>query len=1001
MAHLLRGKQAGIANDFSAGLTSDLFALDDLARFGVNSQVSTLAYDPVQSLLAVGTRESKFGPGQIYIYGRSRVQVTLPSHARGASIRTLQFSADKLVCLDSKHNVAVYSLDTKRLLASYSPPGVVTVLCTDPTLDYALLGMQSGDVLAYDLDREVLTPFKISNLWLDMDPRSRVAPVGSLQFHPRDVGTLLIGYAQGAVTYSFKLAKVMKYYSYEIPRGAPGGDGLPSQASAVRKPRLTQAVWHPTGTFIMTGYEDSSIVFWDVNKDGRMLVARTRTDIDVATPGTAPSIAASTGGSVGVKEPIFKLSWCANGQDPDDTGVLIAGGASTQTPTKGLCFLELGRTPVYATSSWDVLTNHFRDPKRQRILPTPPGAEVVDFCLIPRTSPHFAGAHDPIAVLALLSSGELLTLSFPSGMPITPTNQLHPSLTFVTPFMKKIEVASVDRERWLGMTETRAQGPAMLKGGVESPLPVRRSERRSIVQTSHADATIRLWDIGHGDEIENDKVLQADVARAVGRYDNLDIASTSLAGATGELAVGLRSGELVVLRWGHNRNAGREPPTSKPNMPGQLTNVMERTEPSLTEGLIPLTLLDQQNGSVTALKMSDVGFVAGGFEGGGVVVIDLRGPAIIYNASVTDFKRAEKGGSLRRRGSSGVSKPEWATQMEFSVMTLEHEDWSSILLHVGTNLGNVATFKIVPDQSGRYSVQYVGSMHLDSKVTHLFPIHAENGRSAHATPNALASLRTGAKKNGVLIAMTPIGVHVFRPASSKGSHKSFDGYFCDTAGMVRFLDQGYALLTLNGDGSARAYSLPALREIASIPLGNILDVRRFGDARITPSGHIIGFTGPSELALLSIFGTGQPLPRSLDKLFNPEALIPPRPTISAVQWVTGTQYITPSDLDLLIGGPGRPPSKRMVAQAKADEVQRLTAGRAGASSSANAAQQDEGYWAYMQRQVQERTERLGLVGDSMNNLEESSSNWLEDVNKFVGKQKRSAATGLIKARFGL
>lgn len=39
--------------------------------------------------------------------------------------------------------------------------------------------------------------------------------------------------------------------------------------------------------------------------------------------------------------------------------------------------------------------------------------------------------------------------------------------------------------------------------------------------------------------------------------------------------------------------------------------------------------------------------------------------------------------------------------------------------------------------------------------------------------------------------------------------------------------------------------------------------------------------------------------RSKDVVFNPELLIPPRPTISGVQWLTGTQYVTPADLDLL------------------------------------------------------------------------------------------------------
>jgi len=241
---------------------------------------------------------------------------------------------------------------------------------------------------------------------------------------------------------------------------------------------------------------------------------------------------------------------------------------------------------------------------------------------------------------------------------------------------------------------------------------------------------------------------------------------------------------------------------------------------------------------------------------------------------------------------------------------------------------------------------------------------------------------------------------VFKPATTKGAHKSFDSFFCDCGGIVKYQDQGHALLCLFGDGSARVYSIPSLREIASIKPSEILDVRRFDAAVIAPTGHILGFTGPSELALLSIWGTGEPLNMrsGQDKLFNPEALIPPRPTISTVQWVTGTQYITPADMDVLIGGPSRPPSKRMIAQARAEGQQRRQTGRdaSGPASSAAAAdpgQADEGYWAYMQRQIQERTEKLGIMGDTMNNLEESSSNWADDVSKFVSRQKRNAAGG--------
>ncbi|KAF2481501.1 snare-dependent exocytosis protein [Neohortaea acidophila] len=1001
MAHLLRGKQSGIQHDLSAGLDGSLFKIDDIARYGINSQTSALAYDPVQSLLAIGTKSSQFGPGQIYVFGRNRIQVVLQLPVTGASVKELQFCADKLIALDTKHDVSIFSLELKRLITSYSPPGVVTALCTDPMLDYAFLGMQTGEVLAYDLDREHAAPFRIPLLWQEMDPRARVSPIVSLQLHPRDVGQLLIGYTHGAAIYSFKANKSLRCFLYEVPRGAPGGDGDPAAAHTVRRPRLVQAVWHPTGTFIMTGHEDSSIVFWDTVKDGRMLMARTLTDTNVATPGANTSSA--MGGSMAVKEPLFKMAWCAN-KDPEDTAILIAGGSSTQSPQKGLCLLEMGRTPVYQTSRWEDLATYLENPKRQRILPTPPGAEVIGFCLIPRETPHFNNAHDPIALIALMASGEILTLTFPSGIPVSPTNQLHVSVSFVSPFVRGIRSAQIGREKWLGLQERRSRGPAILKGGAELPRSTRRYERRMVVQTIHADGTVRIWDLGYGDEIENDKILQVDVARAVGLSDGVDVTQTSFAGESSELAVGLASGELIVFRWGVNRNAGRDPPPSRPNQPGALTSVTDRIEPSLSEGLIPLTLLDQRDGPVRAVCMSEIGFVAAGFEGGSIAVIDLRGPAIIYNTSLQELGGNQKGGGLRKRmGSITASSPssgqEHVTFMQFSIMTLEGENYSSILLHVGTSTGRLATFKILPDSSGRFTVQYAGAVSLDSRLIHIAPINTDDGSPASATQITMAALRSGHRVNGALVAVTPSSIHIFKPASAKGAHKSFDNYFCDAAAIVRYQDRGHAILGLFGDGTARAYAIPSIKEIASTKINDILDVRRLGDAVITPTGNILGFTSPSELAVLNVWGAGNTFVRSQDKLFNPEALIPPRPTISNVQWITGTQYVTPADMDVLIGGPTRPPSKRMIDQQRADEAQRKLAGRSGATGATM--QQDEGYWAYMQRQVQERTERLGFAGEGIDNLEETSQNWLEDVNKFVNRQKRNAAGSIIKAKFGL
>lgn len=595
--------------------------------------------------------------------------------------------------LDNKNDISIYSLETKRMLANYAPPGHVTCMVTDPSLDYCFTGLQNGEIVAYDLDREGMTPLRIPNLWREMNPRVRILPVVTIQFHPRDIGKLLIGYLEGAVTYSFKQNKAQKFFHYEIPRGAPGGDAHPTAGTDVRHPRLTHAVWHPTGTFILTAHDDSSLVFWDPTS-GRLLAARTIQEVDVNIPGSggargAPGTPLSpTSPGLSVHEPYKKIMWCSK-DNPDDTGLLITGGSPTTNPTKGLSFIELGPSPVYQTSSWDALANHFRNPRRVHVLPTPPNAEVSDYLLIPRNSPHYNGAHDPIAVIVIMRSGEVLTMSFPSGHPISPTNQLSVHLTLLHPFVTQIALSTFDRTRWLGIKESRQQGPPILRGGVEGTKPLKRFENRNVVQTAHADGTIRVWDAGHGDAIENGALLQADLGRALARWDNLDVSKMSMSGASGELSVGLRSGELVIFRLNRNKNAGRPSNDEDRQVPppGQMFDISRRADPALKEGLLPLTMCNDQQGPVTALKQSDVGFVAVGYASGGVTIIDLRGPAIIHTQLLSEVKTHHHGKRMSvRRSNSDTQSAEYATVLEFGVMTLDGDGESyKRLLQTDTN----------------------------------------------------------------------------------------------------------------------------------------------------------------------------------------------------------------------------------------------------------------------------------------------------------------------------
>lgn len=605
-------------------------------------------------------------------------------------------------------------------------------------LDWAFLGMSTGDVLAYDLDRERMMPFRIPNFWRTRDPTARSISLVGLQLHPRDIGKLLIAYSHGAVIYSFKQNKPVMFFEYQLPPGAPGGNS--EGMDNVRKPRLSHAVWHPTGTFVLTAHDDGSLVFWDP-KDGRVVMARSLYETKVDQPSPNP-------GSPTLVNPFVKVAWCCK-ENPDDTGVLVAGGHAIDDPQKGITFIELGQTPIYATSSWDVLANHLQG-KRRYTLQTPPGAEVSDFCLAPRLSPHFAGAQDPIAIFAMLSSGEMITMSFPSGYPISPTNQLHPSLSFVHPFVTKMSVSTLDRGRWLGMVETRSQGELLLKGGAEAAKPRRRYEGRNIIQAAHADSTVRIWDVGHADDMENQSQLQVDIARALNRYDDVEITAMDMAESTGEFAAGTRSGEVVIYRWGSNKYYGRDEPNNLEPNPGGITDISSRAEPSLKEGLQPFVLYEMMQGPISAVSVSDIGFIGVGSETGFFSIVDLRGPSVIYQASMAEFGKREKRSSFLKGHSSAPAEKEWPVVIKFGVMTLEGDSYSSIACFVGTNQGRVATFKLLPSSQG-YNVKLAGVAQLSDKVIAICPIVADTGYPAAATGPVVSGLREGHHVNGILV----------------------------------------------------------------------------------------------------------------------------------------------------------------------------------------------------------------------------------------------------------
>ncbi len=184
-------------------------------------------------------------------------------------------------------------------------------------------------------------------------------------------------------------------------------------------------------------------------------------------------------------------------------------------------------------------------------------------------------------------------------------------------------------------------------------------------------------------------------------------------------------------------------------------------------------------------------------------------------------------------------------------------EYSSILLFTGTNLGRLATFKLLPSPtSSGYTVHFAGLAPLDDRIISISPLNADTGAPAYATQTTVANLRTGLKVTGILLVTTASGARIFKPASAKGASKTWDDFLCDSAAVVRCEGRGHVLVGLFGDGCARAFAIPALKEVGNVKVGHLVDVRRLSEAIITATGDIFAWTGPSEMAVLNVWGTG-------------------------------------------------------------------------------------------------------------------------------------------------
>ncbi|XP_015150588.1 syntaxin-binding protein 5-like isoform X13 [Gallus gallus] len=231
-------------------LTSDYFQICKTVRHGFPYLPTALAFDPVQKILAIGTRT-----GAIRILGRPGVDCYC-QHESGAAVLQLQFLINEgaLVSACADDTLHLWNLRQKRpaILHSLKFNRERITYCHLPFQSkWLYVGTERGNTHIVNIESFILSGYVIMwNKAIELSTKTHPGPVVHLSDSPRDEGKLLIGYENGTVVFwdlRSKRADLRAYYDEAIHSVA----------------------WHHEGKQFMCSHSDGSLTLWNLKSPNR------------------------------------------------------------------------------------------------------------------------------------------------------------------------------------------------------------------------------------------------------------------------------------------------------------------------------------------------------------------------------------------------------------------------------------------------------------------------------------------------------------------------------------------------------------------------------------------------------------------------------------------------------------------------------------------------------------------------------------------------------------
>ncbi|KAL4656611.1 syntaxin-binding protein 5-like isoform X1 [Arapaima gigas] len=424
-------------------LVSENFQICKTVRHGFPYQPTALAFDPVQKILAIGSRT-----GGLRILGRPGVDCYC-QHESGAAVLQLQFLINEgvLVTACADDTLHLWNLRQKRpaILHSLKFNRECITFCHLPFQSkWLYVGTERGNTHIVNVESFVLSGYVIMwNKAIELSTKTHPGPVVHLSDCPRDEGKLLIGFESGTVVQwdlRTKKADFRIYYDEAIH----------------------SVSWHHEGKQFMCSHSDGSLTTWNLRNTAR--------PFQVIFPHGKPQ---RDGQKAESCKPILKVEYKTSRSG--EPFVIFSGGLS---------YDKASRRPTLTIMHGKAITVLEMD------------HPIVEFLVLCET-PYANEVQEPYAVAVLLEKDFIVVDLTQSNYPIFENPypmDIHESPVTCTAYFAECppeiipalySVGAKHKKQGYSHKEWPVNGGTWTLGGQTYP---------EIIITGHADGSIKFWD---------------------------------------------------------------------------------------------------------------------------------------------------------------------------------------------------------------------------------------------------------------------------------------------------------------------------------------------------------------------------------------------------------------------------------------------------------------------------------------------------------------------------